>query len=290
MSGIELDHLRRWIGRTRSDTDVVSARHARLMAATLGLPQEPLVAGASLPPLWHWLYHLDGRSPGELGRDGHPARGGFLPPVPLTNRMWAGGRVWFLRPLPLGATLEKRSTVAAVEHRLGRSGELVFVTVRHELFHAGEPALSEEHDIVYRDPGERLPPREPGVSPAAEFEKPFAPDSTMLFRYSALTFNGHRIHYDVDYCRTVEGYDDLVVHGPLCATLLAGFAQEIGGGPLRSFRYRGLRPATLGAALTLKGAIGEDGVHVWVALPDGGVVMRATAQPTSRPTDRAAAT
>jgi 3-methylfumaryl-CoA hydratase len=217
VSAIDLPHLRRWIGRTSLDGDTLGVRHARLMAATLGLPQEALAAGARLPPLWHWLYFLEGLPPGQLGRDGHPARGGFLPPVPLAIRMWAGGRVSFLGPLLLGATVEKRSTVSSVEHKRGRGGDLVFVTVRHELFQAGALALSEEHDIVYRDPSRSRPARADGVGPVARFQKPFAPDSTTLFRYSALTFNGHRIHYDVDYCREVEGYGNLVVHGPLRA-------------------------------------------------------------------------
>jgi 3-methylfumaryl-CoA hydratase len=277
VSVIDLPHLRQWIGKPRTDSDTLRVRHARLMAATLGLPQETLIAGPRLPPLWHWLYFLEGLPPVELGRDGHPARGWFLPPVPLANRMWAGGRVSFFAPLPLGATIEKRSTVSAVERKAGRSSDLVFVTVLHELFHAGALVLSEEHDIVYRNPSEGRSVRAHEARPVAQFTKPFTPDSTMLFRYSALTFNGHRIHYDVDYCRNVEGYDNLVIHGPLSATLLAGFAEEATGGELRSFSYRGLRPALLGAALTLNAAIQDDHVAVWTTLPDGGVSMQAEA-------------
>jgi 3-methylfumaryl-CoA hydratase len=154
----------------------------------------------------------------------------------------------------------------------------VFVTVLHELFQAGELVLSEEHDIVYRDPSRSRPARADGVGPIAQFKKPFAPDSTMLFRYSALTFNGHRIHYDVDYCREVEGYGNLVVHGPLSATLLAGFAEEASGKELHRFSYRGLRPALLGAALTLNAAVQEDHVAVWATLPDGGMSVQAEAK------------
>ena len=277
MSAIDLPHLRQWIGNPGTDSDTLSVRQARLMAATLGLPQETLAAGSRLPPLWHWLYFLEGLPPGGLGRDGHPARGGFLPPVPLANRMWAGGRVSFLAPLPLGATIEKRSTVSAIEHKAGRSGDLVFVTVLHELFHAGALALSEEHDIVYRNPSEGRPARAHEAGSVGQLKKPFTPDSTMLFRYSALTFNGLRIHYDVDYCRNVEGYDNLVIHGPLSATLLAGFAEEVTGGELRSFSYRGLRPALLGAALTLNATVLDDHVAVWTTLSDGAVSMQAEA-------------
>jgi 3-methylfumaryl-CoA hydratase len=227
---IDLPHLRRWIGRHQEDQDVLSVRHARLMAATLGLEPEALHEGARLPPLWHWLYFLEARLPAELGRDGHPARGGFLPPVPLANRMWAGGRVAFLAPLPLGATVAKRSEVTAVEHKTGRSGELVFVTVRHELFHEGARALAVEHDIVHRDPGKEGRPARPlGAAGAAQHQKPFVPTSTAPLRCSALTFDGHRIHHDADHRRGVEGYADLVVHGPLCATLLAGCAEEVTG-------------------------------------------------------------
>ncbi|HET6522587.1 MAG TPA: protein dehydratase [Geminicoccaceae bacterium] len=278
MTTIDLPHLRQWLGRGREDRDVLAVRHARLMAATLGQDQAALAEGARLPPLWHWLYFLEARPPSELGPDGHPALGGFLPPVPLGGRMWAGGRVAFLAPLPLGAVVDRRSEVIGVEHKAGRSGDLVFVTVRHELFHEGTPALAEEHDIVYRDPAAARPSRPPKAAPPAAHRKTLVPDSTLLFRYSALTFNGHRIHYDADYCRAVEGYPDLVVHGPLSATLLAGFAEEIGGRELRHFAYRGLRPAFRGPALTLNAAAPEDGrLDLWTALPDGSVSMRAEA-------------
>lgn len=277
MSSVDLSHLRQWIGSRKVDRDVLRVRQARLMAATLGLRQEALGEGSRLPPLWHWLYFLEGVSPGELGPDGHPARGGFLPPVPLANRMWAGGRVSFLAPLPLGATVEKRSRVSSIEHKAGRSGDLVFVTVLHELWQEGALALSEEHDIVYRNPGRDRAARHHEDRTMAQHQKRFAPDSTMLFRYSALTFNGHRIHYDADYCRSVEGYEDLVVHGPLIATMLAGFAEEVTGRELRSFSYRGLRPALLDAPLMLNATVEDERVAVWAGLPDGSVSMQAEA-------------
>ena len=277
MSRIDTEHLRQWIGRETQSDDMLSPRHARLMAATLGQPQEPLLAGAALPPLWHWLYFLEGLAPPELGRDGHPARGGFLPPVPLANRMWAGGELTFATPLPLGAAVHKRSCIQSVEHKQGRSGELVFVTVLHEVLHEGRVALTETHDIVYKD---ATPPGARALSPAMPqptHSQPFVPDSTTLFRYSALTFNGHRIHYDADYCRQVEGYANLVVHGPLNATMLAGFAQQVAGRPLKGFCYRGLQPSLLGQALTLHAAPAGSSLVLWVALPDGAVSMRAEA-------------
>lgn len=276
--GIDLAFLRTWIGKETVSEDVLSVRHARLMAATLGWPQADFVAGKPLPPLWHWLYFLEGLPASELGRDGHPARGGFLPPVPLSNRMWAGGRLVFHAPVALGARVHKRSAVTSVEHKRGRSGDLVFVTVRHEILDAGQVAITEDHDIVYK------PPTPPGATrpaaaamPAPSCSEPFEPTSTMLFRYSALTFNGHRIHYDQDYCRNVEGYANLVVHGPLQATVLAGLASRLGPRPLRHFRYRGVLPNLLGIALTANAAPSGEGLTLWTAQSDGAVSMQAEA-------------
>ncbi|MDZ5461152.1 FAS1-like dehydratase domain-containing protein [Azohydromonas lata] len=277
-STVDLPALRTWIGREHLDEDELSVRHARLMAATLGLAQHAFNAGTPLPPLWHWIYFLEALPPAELGRDGHPARGGFLPPVPLPNRMWAGGELEFHRPLHLGAKVRKRSTVRSIEHKRGRSGELVFVAVRHELLDGEHVAITETHDIVYKHPtpADARPADAPAL-PAATHTQVLEPTSTLLFRYSALTFNGHRIHYDADYCREVEGYEHLVVHGPLQATLLAGLARRLAGGPLRRFRYRGLRPALLGAPLTLNAAPAGDGFTLWTALADGSVSMLAQA-------------
>lgn len=288
---VDLAHLRQWVGREARDRDVAALRHARLMAATVDRPGPPLADGDALPPLWHWLYFLEGRPPGELGRDGHPARGGFLPPVPLPNRMWAGGTLVFEAPVPLGAAIEKRSVVSAVEHKRGRSGELVLVTVTHEVFAGGRRAVHETHDIVYRQaPGAAGAAGAGGAAATAPSARPepthartWTPDATQLFRYSALTFNGHRIHYDVDYCRQVEGYADLVVHGPLIATQLAALAQEALGAPLGRLRYRALRPVLRGTAVTLAARVAPtaDGVAraaLWALLPDGATAMQAEAQ------------
>jgi 3-methylfumaryl-CoA hydratase len=277
MSTVDMKHLRQWIGRESIADDTLSVNHARLMAATLGLPQAPFETGTPLPPLWHWIYFLAGLPPAELGRDGHPARGGFLPPVSLPNRMWAGGCVQFHSALQLGAAVRRRSVIQAVEHKQGRSGELVFVTVLHEVLQEGIVALTETHDIVYR--GATLS----GVAatspqmPWPTHSKPFVPTATTLFRYSALTFNGHRIHYDVDYCRDVEGYANLVVHGPLNATLLAGYAQDIAGKPLKQFRYRGLQPSLIGQELSVNAVPDGEGLCVWIGLPSAALSMRAEA-------------
>lgn len=276
---IDLEHLRTWVGRVVEAQDLISVRHAKLMAASLGLPQSACFDGAALPPLWHWLYFLEGLPPAELGRDGHPSRGGFLPPVPLANRMWAGGQLEFHRPLLMGETALKRSWVKSVDHKQGRSGHLVFVTVRHELFSGDRLAIREDHDIVYK------PPTPPGAArpavhvdlPQPTHSEPFEATSTLLFRYSALTFNGHRIHYDQDYCREVEGYANLVVHGPLQATLLAGLARRLAPSPIKAFRYRALQPNLLGTPLSLNAAQMEHSISLWSALPGGSPSMQAEA-------------
>jgi 3-methylfumaryl-CoA hydratase len=280
MSGIDLNHLRTWIGKSRAEDDLILARHARLMAATVDYPgAERIRDGERLPPLWHWIFFLEGLSPGELGRDGHPARGGFLPPVPLSNRMWAGGRLSFLAPVRIGSAVRKESSILKVDHKQGRSGELVFVTVLHELkSQEGAVLIREEHDIVYKDPtppGQSAAP--PSGAPMAQHHKTVTPTSTMLFRYSALTFNGHRIHYDVDYCREVEGYSNLVIHGPLNATLLANYAEEVTDKQLREFRYRALNPALLGVSLRLGANVETERLALHVALPDGKISMEAEA-------------
>ncbi len=275
---VDIGHLRQWVGRSVEDEDVLAPRHAGLMAATLGLDPAPFVAGAPLPPLWHWLYFLEGLPPAALAEDGHAGRGGFLPPVPLHNRLWAGGRVSFAAPLTLGARAEKRSTILAVEGKTGRSGELVFVTVLHELSQGGTLAVREEQDLVYRNPGPPAAAPAGVALPVAAHSEPWAPDAVELFRYSALTFNGHRIHYDADYCRQAEGYAQIVVHGPLSATRLALLAQRLLGQPLGQFDYRGLQPALLGARLNLHGHREGREATVWVGLPDGTATMLARAR------------
>jgi len=280
MGNIDLEHLRSWIGKLRSDEDLIAARHAGLMAATVDYPDVGRIRdGEPLPPLWHWIYFLEGLPARELGRDGHPARGGFLPPVPLANRMWAGGRVSFVAPVRIGSTVRKESGILDVAHKTGRSGDLVFVTVLHELSSPqGELLIREEHDIVYKNA--EAPAKAAGVAPPgtpAQFSRSWTPTTTTLFRYSALSFNGHRIHYDADYCREVEGYPNLVIHGPLTATLLAGFAEEASGRRLRDFNYRGLSPALLGDSITLHATVLESRVVLYATRDKDTVCMQAEA-------------
>ena len=280
MENIDLEYLRTWIGKSHADEDLISVRHARLMAATVDYPAtDKICDGECLPPLWHWTYFLEGFPSSELGRDGHPSRGGFMPPVPLPNRMWAGGRVSFLSPVLIGSTIRKDSSILNVDHKRGRSGDLVFVTVLHELKTLqGDLLIREEQDIVYK---ESAPTGKPSGDlanmPTSQFTKTYTPTSTTLFRYSALTFNGHRIHYDVDYCRETEGYHNLVIHGPLNATMLAGYAEEISGERLLSFNYRGLSPALLGTSITLHATVQEGSIALYAILDNGAVCMQAEA-------------
>lgn len=265
-----------WIGRSETATDVLRAQPARFMQATLD--RDPgLVDGDVLPPLWHWLYFLEARRASELGRDAHPRKGGFLPPVDLPRRMWAGGRVRFHAPLILGQEASKRSTILSVREKQGRSGRLCFVTVEHALFQNGEPALTEEHDIVYReDPAPDAPLPTPVMAPVdAEISEPVTPTEVMLFRYSALTFNGHRIHYDVDYASEVEGYEGLVFHGPLTATLLIDLACRHRGQPPKALSYRGVAPLAGLAPFHIEAATEGEVSSVWAKRQDGSLAMSA---------------
>ncbi|MEV6925193.1 hypothetical protein AB0M46_11915 [Dactylosporangium sp. NPDC051485] len=231
-----------WIGRTEVVDEVLDLSRARNLAATLDLDLD-LGPGDPLPPGWHWLYFNPFVRRGELGVDGHPRRGGFLPPVELPRRMWAGSDVHYRAPLPAGAAGRRHSEIVQVRSTSGRSGDLVFVKVRHTIECEGVLRIEEVQDIVYR--GHQVTA---GAAPAADDagapdRDAVVPDPTMLFRYSALTSNGHRIHYDRTYATAEEGYPDLVVHGPLTATLLQLFAR--GRRPdarLEQFTFRGVAP------------------------------------------------
>ena len=236
-----------WIGRSEILHDTITAAPLIALAATLDPPAAPLQSGDMLPPLWHWLYFLPMHRQSEIGPDGHPRRGGFLPPVPLPRRMWAGSQFEFHSPVRVGDAVTRHSTLEDVNTKHGRSGTLIFVKVRHALFcnGAAQPALVEFHDIVYREaqrPGDVAPP--PQAAPThATWQREIVPDAVLLFRYSALTFNGHRIHYDRPYVTEVEGYPGLVVHGPLIATLLLDLLRrELPGAEVASFRFKALRP------------------------------------------------
>lgn len=273
--------LKSWIGKTQQMCDILDAEQARRMQATLD--REPdLKNGDALPALWHWIYFLEADPIHRLGRDGHSKLGGFIPPVDLPRRMWAGGRFEFSNPLKLGEQITKTSTIKDVALKQGRTGALCFVTVRHEFTDRhGAIRMCEEQDIVYReDPAPGSKPATSQLAPVdAEWSRSVTPLPVTLFRYSALTFNGHRIHYDRDYSKSVEGYDGLVFHGPLTATLLADLAVEHrAGATLTSFSFRGLSPLFDDAPFTLHGNSGDDGkVDLWAATPTRGLAMTATA-------------
>ena len=269
--------LETWIGREQELVDTVDPASMNRMAMTLG--HEPtLVAGDPLPPLWHFATFIEAVPAGRLGPDGHPQRGGFLPPVALPRRMWAGSRITFGAPLRVGATATKRSTIENVALKEGSTGTLCFVTVRHVTTIDGAVCIDEEQDIVYReDPDPDAPVRHPEPAPTdADASRTIEPDPTLLFRYSAVTFNGHRIHYDRDYATTVEGYAGLVFHGPLTATLLAALATD-SGGELATFSFRGVSPLLDTAPFTIHRRASETGLDLWAAGPTGGLAMTATA-------------
>lgn len=264
----------RWVGRFEEARDSISARQARQMAATLGVTGA-LAEGEVLPPLWHWMGWTPEAAMADLGPDGHPARGGFLPPVPLERRMWAGGRLRFHAPLRIGEELFRRSEIVKVADKTGTTGRMVFVTVRHDVHGAAGLAVEEEQDIVFIAMPERFTPPPPVQSPAAEWSDPVVADEVRLFRFSALTFNAHRIHFDLPYATGVEKYPGLVVHGPLQAMLLMEAARARRGGAMPSgYRFRGVRPAFHFDALRVQGA----GNDLATVNGDGLVCMQAVAE------------
>jgi len=274
--------LQDWIGRTETVDDVATAAPCAALCATLDRPVERPQAGTPLPPLWHWLYFLPMPRRSDIGPDGHAKRGGFLPPVPLPRRMWAGSQLQFHEPLRVGDAIRRVSTIEDVTQKTGRNGPLVFVRVRHEVSRAGsERAITEFHDIVYREmpqPGEAPPPAQP--APAAAFEREWVPDDVLLFRYSALTFNGHRIHYDRRYVTGEEGYPGLVVHGPLLATLLLELLHEHRpGAEVERFEFRAMRPTFDTQPFFVGGAprAGTKDIDLWARDPRGVLAMKAVA-------------
>jgi 3-methylfumaryl-CoA hydratase len=276
------ENLEDWVGRTQGQDDVVTAAPVRALSATLDRDDPAPVPGTELPPLWHWLYFLPTARASEIGPDGHPQRGGFLPPVAQPRRMWAGGRLrWEAgNPLRVGDAVRRDSRIASLQRKSGRSGDLVFVTVVHELRNAAGLALTEEHDIVYRDaprPGDAAPPPV-AAETGAPWQRVLTPDDVLLFRYSALTFNGHRIHYDRHYVTEVEGYPGLVVHGPLIATLLVDLVRRHSERRLRSFTFKATRPSFDGRPLQLNARPDGDRIALWAQDHEGWLAMQASAE------------
>jgi 3-methylfumaryl-CoA hydratase len=279
----DIAHLRTWIGRTETASDVATAAPLGGLCALLDYAEWPWAAG-TVPPLGHWLYFLPRARQSLLDADGHARRGGFLPPVALPRRMWAGGRVRLHAPIAIGALLERLSTIANVVAKSGASGSMVFVTVRHEIIANGSLSVTEEQDLVYREASmSASPPRDAATNPAKTDTRSapracrtISADAAMLFRYSALTFNAHRIHYDRDYARDVEYYPGLVVQGPLLATLLLdGFMRRKKTGAVKSFAFRALRPVY--DAQTFEVCVGEPAqcTRLWIQDEHGALCMTA---------------
>ena len=259
------DDFSGWIGRSEDKVDVMEPARSNALTAALGV-ETAFAKGDAIPLLHHWLHFWDVRPPAGLGADGHPAKGGFLPPVPLPRRMWAGGRLKFEQALHFGERVTRTSTIKSVQAKSGKSGQLVFVTVEHALSGESGLAITEEQDLVYREaaaPGSIKGPAGEGPEPQCTWHRTIFPDEVLLFRYSALTMNGHRIHYDLPYAQGEEAYPALVVHGPLMATCLVAMAGRELGKPLSTFEFRGMSPAFAGTALNVCGELAEGGISVW---------------------------
>ena len=275
------DGFDEWVGRSERVDDLVTAAPYAALAATLDRDGALPAAGTPIPAPWHWLYFLPRTRRSDVGADGHALRGGFLPPVPLPRRMWAGSDLTFRAPLRVGDAVTRVSTIDSIEQKAGRSGMLVFVKVRHEISRTadGAPAITEFHDIVYRDvPRPEAASAAPPRPPVAAFERRWLPDEVLLFRYSALTFNGHRIHYDRRYATEVEGYPGLVVHGPLIATLLLDLLRDQQpAARVTRFTFRAMRPLFHTHPFTVCGAPRPDGTFsLWALDHAASLAMEAS--------------
>lgn len=282
MSEIDIDHLRQWIGRTETRHDMVAPTPVAAMSATLDRDDAKPRPGDAVPPLWHWMFFVSLTRHSDVAPDGHTKLGGFLPPVPLPRRMFAGGRFEFDHALRVGDDIERVSTVKDITAKQGRSGQMVFVTVQHDINDARGLAIREEHDIVYREPakpGAAQP--QPKPAPTGEaFSRDIDPDPVLLFRYSALTFNGHRIHYDRTYVTEVEGYPGLIVHGPLIATLLVDLLRRsLPDAQMKRFSFRAIRPLFDTHGFTVCGRPEADNkVALWARDHEGWLAMEASAE------------
>lgn len=281
-----IDELRNWIGRTVEQTETVSASWCTRLAQTLDR-EEALEDGDVLPSLWHFITHPPLVRSSELDIDGHHMRGGFIPPVALPRRMWAGSRFTFHSDILVGDEVTKVSTIDNIEMKQGRSGALCFVTVKHALSVARETRITEAQDLVFRESPSSdsavLAAVTTGEGKASDFSRTITPSEVMLFRYSALTFNSHRIHYDREYTTGVERYPGLVFHGPLTATLLANLAVDETGERLASFSFRGSAPLFDTADFTIAGKRNGSEVELWATTPGGVIAMTATATLAAHP-------
>ena len=277
---LDLDHLRQWIGRSTQVSDTVTAQLTKGLRATLFLEIGEPKVGDAAPITVHWCLGQPVVAMSELGPDGHPARGGFLPPVPLPRRMWAGGELEFVDALRVGDEVTRTSRIADVTLKTGSTGALCFVAVDHLIATSRGNAIRERQDIVYRNVSPGAPPsaRPAAPPPAAQHRETHMADTVLLFRYSALTFNGHRIHYDRDYVTGVEGYPGLIFHGPMQAALMVEFAAKLRGGRVpKKFSYRGVQPLFEGSEFSVNANMTDAGMELWTANSERQPTMKATA-------------
>ncbi|MBL4826182.1 MAG: acyl-CoA dehydrogenase [Spongiibacteraceae bacterium] len=280
---IDIDHLQRWVGREQVVSDDLSPFKARALCAALTRENtQPVLpeSGSQLPPAWQWLYFVDTPSAALTGRDGHPKTGDFLPPVPLPRRMWAAGKFKVIKPLTLSVSAEKHSVVSRVELKNGSTGSLVFVTLKHSFFQHTQLCVEEQQNIVYREmPSEASPlPQGELASPDVDWTCEINPDPVLLFRFSALTYNGHRIHYDRQYAVDEEFYPGLVVHGPLQAALLANsVAAYCPNARIDEFSFRAKRPLFDSQHFHVCGKREGNHIKLWTRSHEGFVGMTASA-------------
>ncbi|MGY3617599.1 FAS1-like dehydratase domain-containing protein [Bradyrhizobium sp. USDA 10063] len=278
---LDLEHLRQWIGRTSEASDIVTAQLVKGLRATLFQEIGEPKPGDAAPFTVHWCLAQPVFPMSQLGPDGHPTRGGFLPPVPLPRRMWAGGELEFLDTLRVGDEPKRTSRISDVSLKSGSTGTLCFVSVQHEVTTPRGLAIRERQDIVYREmtsTPSAVSAKAPPPPPVAKHRESHMADPVLLFRYSALTFNGHRIHYDRDYVTKVEGYPGLIFHGPLQAAFIVELAAKLHGGkPPRKFSYRGVQPLFEGSEFSVNANENGEGLDLWTANSEGQPTMKGTA-------------
>lgn len=276
-----------WIGRSRTAHDEISAFPVNALAATLDRDDALAVAGTAVPPLWHWLYFLPIFRPGDMRRDGHMQGGDFMPPIPLPRRVWAGSQFdWnAANPLRVGDRATRTSRIGSITRKEGKSGELVFVKLIHEYHNAQGLCFTNEHLSAFRGEPKGEAKAAPALADtAAQWQRTLVPDTAMLFRYSALMFNAHRIHYDAPYATKEEHYPAVLVQGPLIATLLLDLLQrQAPGASVRRLEFKAVRSAFVDRPLQLRGQPEGQQVRLWAADEEGRLVMSALAH-TENPT------
>jgi 3-methylfumaryl-CoA hydratase len=272
-----------WIGRTRTIQDDITAFPVNALAGTLGRPPLEAAAGTPVPPLWHWLYFLPIMCPDETRHDGHAKGGEFMPPIPLPRRVWAGSKFFWKagNPLRVGERATRRSQIESITAKPGKSGELVFVKVVHEFYNAAGVSLINEQLTAFRGVMKAHEPTAQGAmaDTQSSWHRSLVPDPILLFRFSALMFNAHRIHYDEPYAMGEERYPALLVQGPLIAVLLLDLLHRHAAGTVvRSLEFKAVRPSFVDRPLHLRGRPDGQRVHLWASDDEGRLTMSALAE------------